>query len=155
MVKRHPVHKDYGATRDGRAWSRKSGEWRELAPRANKKTGYFSITADGKTLYIHRLVYECFNGQLCQGQVRHKDGNRANNRLSNLRCGSQSQNEMDKRRHGTDNRGERHPMHKLTEDDVRAIRRDPRLQRVIADEYRIARSLVSSIKSRKYWSHVR
>jgi hypothetical protein len=42
----------------------------------------------------------------------------------------------------------------LTEDDVRAIRADPRKQHEIAAQYGISRVNVSVIKSRKNWKHV-
>ena len=52
-------------------------------------------------------------------------------------------------------RGERHYAVKLTEADIRDIRADPRSQRIIADDYGVARSLIHRIKARQVWSHVR
>lgn len=43
---------------------------------------------------------------------------------------------------------------RLTEDDVRAIRNDPRKQQEISAHYGISPSNVSMIKSRKAWAHV-
>ena len=52
-------------------------------------------------------------------------------------------------------RGVSHYCAKLTEDAVRAIREDTRLQREIAAEYGVAQTLVSKIKARKKWAHVK
>lgn len=51
---------------------------------------------------VHSLVTEAFIGPRPLGhEVRHLDGNPANNRLSNLTYGTRAQNEADKRAHGT------------------------------------------------------
>lgn len=43
---------------------------------------------------------------------------------------------------------------KLDEDQIRAIRKDTRVQRVIAKEYNISNSLVCMIQKRKRWAYV-
>lgn len=50
--------------------------------------------------------------------------------------------------------GERNPRSRLTEDDVRAIRADPRSQREIAAHYCIGASTVGMIRSGATWKHV-
>lgn len=52
--------------------------------------------------YIHRMVAGAFLGECPEGQeVRHLDGNAANNHVSNLRYGTRSENMHDKVAHGT------------------------------------------------------
>lgn len=51
-------------------------------------------------------------------------------------------------------RGELSNFAKLTADQVRMIRSDTRVQRVIADDFEITQSTVSAIKRRVLWSHV-
>lgn len=93
-----------------------------LKPRPNNK-GYMRVQIAGKDRYIHRLVVSAFKGGIPEGlQVRHLDGDPSNNRLNNLRVGTQSDNELDKRRHGKDPRGSRHGQATLTEADVIEIR---------------------------------
>ncbi|TGV15839.1 hypothetical protein EN816_00885 [Mesorhizobium sp. M8A.F.Ca.ET.173.01.1.1] len=61
-------------------------------------------------------------------------------------------NSTDKLAHGTHNRGERHPLAKLTEDEVRAIYSDDRTpQSVIAREYGVSFVTVSDIKRGRSW----
>jgi HNH endonuclease/NUMOD4 motif len=55
---------------------------------------------------MHRLVLEAFVGPCPRGmQCCHKDGNRANNKLENLRWDTQKKNEQDKKCHGTYGKG--------------------------------------------------
>lgn len=51
-------------------------------------------------------------------------------------------------------RGENHPMAKLTEPDIIAIRRDDRTQEIIAQSYGISTSTISAIQRREKWKHV-
>jgi hypothetical protein len=51
-------------------------------------------------------------------------------------------------------RGTDHSMAKLSDHDVKQIRRDLRLHRIIAQDYAVSRGTVGRIKSRKLWVHV-
>lgn len=62
-------------------------------------------------------------------------------------------NDMDRR--GRRRIGERHPSAKLTEDDVRAIRKDNRTLVSIAADYGVTFALIGAIKRRRIWKHVR
>jgi hypothetical protein len=49
------------------------------------RSGYHQISAKGKTWFVHRLVWEAFNGEIPKGfQINHIDGVKSNNCLSNL-----------------------------------------------------------------------
>jgi hypothetical protein len=69
--------------------------------------GYLKVSlykaGSAKTYFIHRLVLHAFKGQppADKPYARHLDGNPKNNRLENLDYGSQTDNENDKRNHGT------------------------------------------------------
>lgn len=89
--------------RDGRTYFYPG---RILKLRVNQ-TGYLRAGLyDGdktKDCYVHRLVMWAFVGECPKGmQVCHDDGDKKNNRLKNLRYASQSDNEYDKQKHGTD-----------------------------------------------------
>lgn len=57
---------------------------------------------DQASFEVHRLVARTFYGPPPDGlQVRHLDGNSLNNHLSNLRYGTQSENNRDTLRHGS------------------------------------------------------
>lgn len=125
---------------------------------ADNGKGYMQVTLCNRKKqkrFVHQLVVEAFIGPREPGvDCCHRDGDRANNRLPNLRYDTRAGNEAGKVRHGTHSRGERHGMSKLTARAVVAIRGDTRLHREIAAEYGIAASRVSQIKSQKAWAHI-
>lgn len=150
----HPWYEvsDHGRVRSYKQW-RGSPVPRILIPTIGKK-GYPFVGIDGiPGRQVHSLVLEAFVGPRPTGAVtRHLDGNRANSRLNNLAWGTRAENEADKINHGTDNRGERHGMAKLTTDQVKAIREAFGSHRVIADRFGICQSHVSVIRSGKAWA---
>jgi hypothetical protein len=108
---------------------------------------------------VHRLVCIAFHGSApsSKHQVAHTlNNNRLDCRAINVRWATTSENQADKKRHGTDRTvfGEEHGRAKITERDVRAIRADPRFQYVIAENYGISQSTVARIKSREIWAHI-
>ena len=107
-----------------------------------------------KQVRPHTLVLEAFVSKRPENmECCHNDGNHQNNHLSNLRWDTSKNNHADKVKHGTTNRGERCGNAKLTLEQVRAIRLDTRLQRIIAQEYNIAESMISRIKNGVRWKH--
>lgn len=119
----------------------------KLAPDA---AGYLSF---GQQSRIHVLVLLAFVGPCPDGlEARHRDGNKRNNKLTNLIYGTKSANEMDKIAHGTSNRGSRHGMAKLTEQEVKLIRRlAGTSNRKIADDYGVSETAIRKIRSRDTW----
>lgn len=73
----------------------KNGKFKIYEPyvhsETNAKGDYFRVILRGsrhrrRSCYIHRLVWEAFVGEIPKGYiVHHKDGNRQNNSLSNLK----------------------------------------------------------------------
>ena len=95
--------------------------------------GYLKVSLSKHWRYwhtkAHRLVALAFLGPppFPGAHVAHFDGDRTNNRLSNLRWATPAQNEADKRRHGSARgapNGERHPGARLTASMVAAMRRE-------------------------------
>lgn len=79
--------------------------------------GYNLKNNEGKLtkVYRHRLVAETFIGVPEYGdECRHLDGDKTNCDITNLRWGTHQQNELDKLKHGTRIKGEKHPASKLT-----------------------------------------
>jgi hypothetical protein len=115
------------------------------------------LCAYGKTkrFQVHRLVLMAFEG-IPAGDLDglHNDGDHLNNRLGNLRWGTHTDNMRDKVAHGTQTRGETHPIAKLTEDDVRAIRASRETTRALGEQYGVSQVAIVFIKNRKTWKHV-
>lgn len=83
---------------------------------------YQGVKVAGVTRHIHRLVCETFHGPRHVMVVRHLDGDRKNNRLSNLAWGTPLENSEDQARHGTRMCGERNPQSRLTRSAVEQMR---------------------------------
>ena len=154
----------YDVSDDGRVRSYWRQPWRStpqriLRPMLETKAGYPAVVlCDGQTkrrIRIHRLVLEAFVGPRPAGLgARHLNGNPADCRLSNLVWGTQAENMADSVRHTTSPKGVRHGMAKLTEDDVREIRRllaSGAKQIDIAARFGVTDSAVREIKTGRNW----
>ena len=133
------------------------GRIRALTPNSRGYLGV--ILCDGeagkKRFEVHTLVAKAFIGPRPKGmEVCHNDGNPSNNTRKNLRYDTHSKNSMDRVNHGTTNRGERHGMNKLTEEEVHSIRAllDRGMsQTSISRRFGITQSAVSNINTSKTW----
>lgn len=106
----------------------------------------------GEQHLVHRLVLLAFVGEPPLGrQAAHWDGNPANNRLANLRWATWLENHTDKIRHGHTIRGARHPMVRLTQDDILAIRASDAPHRVLAEGYGVSKRHIGRIKTGLRW----
>jgi hypothetical protein len=134
---------------------------RLLRPSLNVR-GYLSFTlaaADGcrSNVRVHTLVLNAFVGPRQSGHCcRHSDGDRLNNALLNLAWGTYSENEADKKQHGTCRRQglAARPSAKLMPTEVDEIRRRIKAgetQRSIALGSRISRSAVNRIALGTAW----
>lgn len=173
--KQVPGFPDYWATPDGKVYSRfgkgrpkdgvkhqlPEGMVRELIG-GTHKFGYRQIMLHRSGKRHSRLaqivILETFVSPRPKGAVcRHLDGNPKNNALCNLAWGTTLENIQDKLRHGTQERGESHHGAKLTEAKVKEIRKmlkDGHKQKDIAMKFRVTRSAIGGISTRKLWKHV-
>lgn len=132
-------------------------------PGRSNRSGYLSLVLTDalcvqRTHYVHALVLLAFVGPRPTGfDACHADNNRGNNRLSNLRWDSRSGNHADKRTHGTGTVGEQHPMARLTNDLVVALRKrrnDGASISTLAAEFNVSRMTASRAAAGKSWSHI-
>lgn len=163
-----PGHPGYAITREGAVYScltnkGKPGiKWRRRAVKINSD-GYNTLALHGNgkrcESRIARLLLETFDGPPPEGgQACHINGIRTDDRLENLRWGTARDNAKDRDRHGTTVRGERVPQSKLTEEEVRSIRRHAgtgATQRALARAFRVDQQVVWAIIHRKRWTHVK
>jgi hypothetical protein len=106
----------------------------------------------------HRLIWEeCF-GPIPEAMfVLHKCDNPSCVNPDHLFLGTHKDNirDMVSKGRGVDNRGIRHGMSKLTEDDVRAIRASTEPGPVLCRRYGVVKSTISVIRSKKAWGHLK
>lgn len=133
------------------------GKGRIMKAKPNKQEGYryVDLRKPGvrRMSKVSHLVALAFIGPSNGLLVCHNNGNRADDRLENLRYDTQAGNCADKIKHGTRQNGERNPNSKLCEADIVAIRKSPKPY-IIAKQYGISARHVYTIKNRETWSHV-
>lgn len=135
---------------------------RIMKPGAGVKSGYLTLRlsnkGETKTQYVHHLVLAAFAGPKALGQEAcHCDGNRTNNVKNNLRWGTRKENHADKNLHGTSPVGERHPMAKLSEKEVLALRsrRNEGLSFTeLSNEFGVTRMTAHRAATGTSWSHI-
>lgn len=151
----------------GRVWSIVS---KRLLKQGKLKTGYLVISSKiggrgGRCICkrVHRWVAEEFlDNPDNKPFVNHIDGDKTNNHVSNLEWSTPSANIQ----HAYDTglikapKGQDRPVSKLTDEDVRRIRRVYKARckefggEALARFYGVKRSTVNSIASGKTWKHV-
>ena len=163
-----------GRTLAERFWPKVSidpdGCW--LWTAAHRKTGYGQLRFHGKLLTASRVAWELANGPIPVGlDVLHRCDNPPCVRFDHLFLGDARANALDMVAKGrgvwsvppqptTEQRarGERHGMHKLTEENVRAIRSryaaGDESQYALAAAFGVTRPMIGYIVRRKNWAHV-
>lgn len=145
---------NYYVSKDGGVYSYKARKW--LKPRL-RKDGYVNYRLyrpglpKGRLFLAHRLVLFVFDGPPPNGhEADHINKNRSDNRSSNLRWVTKSQNciERDTFRFNANN----HPMAKLTEKQRREIATSPARNYILATQYGISRSMVGRLKRDKRYA---
>ena len=110
-------------------------------------------------MYVHHVVAELAYGETSSRTkyIRHLDDNKLNNYPSNVVPGTPSDNREDSRRNGTMIVGSQSHHAKISEEDVRDIRRKIAAgirNREIVKEYGLTSSTITNIRKRKIWKHV-
>jgi DNA-binding XRE family transcriptional regulator len=88
-------------------------------------------------------------------QVNHKDGNHLNNRADNLEWVTNRENSIHALENGLMMIEERHPMAKLTREDVAYIKSHPEMSRNnLAKMFNISPHTITDIRNGKTWKTV-
>jgi len=162
MEKWVTIFNDYKVSSHGRV----KGKRGILSPKT-KKNGYkevslYPVPMKCKMFYVHRLVASAFIGVLNPGyEVNHKDGNKKNNKVSNLEIVTPSEN----RKHSYNvlnkkiavYKGSNHGMSKLNEDDVLQIRdlyANGYMPTELSKRYKTPFSTICKIVYRQTWKHI-
>lgn len=118
--------------------------------------GYGSFNI-GKRVKVgaHRVAWSFVFGRIPKGVcVLHRCDTPACVNVDHLFLGTHADNAADRDAKGRSVRGEAHVDAKLTEADVRAIRKDPRTHVAVGRDYGITTLHIGDIRRRKYWKHV-
>lgn len=133
---------------------------RLLTPKENYR-GYLRVVLrkEGQSFnrFVHVLVLETFNGPRPAGhQAAHLNGKPDDNRIENLAWVTPKENNSHKKLHGTHQRGTLAGNVKLTEKEVRDIRRlyFKGVAPALARKFGVSVTCIRSIVIGKTWSHL-
>lgn len=135
-----------------------SGCWLWTGPENGR--GYGRVQARRLTgrrmVYAHHFALEVERGvSVPAGMVvRHKCDNTFCVNPDHLLIGTQAENIADRQSRQRQSRGLRHPHRRLSESDVRDIRRRAMTQKKYAHKYGISDSHVCRIQNGEKWSHL-
>ena len=159
-----PAHPRYEVSDAGNVRNARTG----YVLRIRFHRGYGRVDLRERTREVHGLVLEAFAGPRPAGmdEIRHLDGNKANNSIGNLAYGTRAENAQDRIAHGTQYRHEKglvflgatNPNSRLDDDAVRLVRRLAKLGesgRAIASKMNVAPTTIHRIISGVTWGHVR
>lgn len=127
------------------------------------RDGYGAFWNGSKTVRTHRFSYRYFRGKIPEGFcVCHRCDNPKCVNPNHLFLGTALDNERDKikknRRNNIGAKGESHGLSKLTEDQVREIRKivasGKLSQNKTAKLFGVDSGLVNGIVHRKHWKHI-
>lgn len=128
------------------------------------KSGYGRVDFGGRKYILHRIIYKLCVGELAtRVQACHKCDNPICCNPSHLFAGTASDNQRDSVAKGRNRtprlNGSAHPGAKITEDDVREIRRRAAegplgTKKALAEEYGVSQACISEIVNGKKWGHI-
>lgn len=137
---------------------RVKGKYVEFLKLTKVGSGY--LMAGARLGSVHRLVWKAFNGEIPEGlEIDHINRVKDDNRLSNLRAVTRSDNQRNNHRLNSnmDVRGSNNPMSTLRESDVIDIYdmiKEGYNNQQIAKKYNLHDRYVSLIRHGKRWSHL-
>lgn len=152
----------YSISSHGRVKSYYKIDGRVLSSASNGR-GYLTLTLvlnkKRKTHYIHRLVALHFLPHSAGLEVNHKDGNKANNHLSNLEWVTGAENRTHAANVLKRGHGEGHWKTKLTADDIGEIKakykNGTHTKSMLAAEYKVSRSTIYGVVNGLTWKHIK
>lgn len=128
-------------------------------PGNKNRNGYGLIKRDGKQVSAHRVSYAAFVGPIPPGlNVLHACDNPSCVNPDHLHLGTHEDNVKERVLHNRSARGSRIRQSRLTEDQVREIRKMYALtlctQKWLATRYGVKQNTISAVITRKTWGWV-
>lgn len=120
------------------------------------KFGHIRMKIEGEQVFLHRFLYEKTYGKIEEGLViRHKCDNPNCMNINHMEKGTHFDNVQDRVARGRSAKGKNNGRAKLTEDDVRKIKKDTiHTNPELAKMFNVDKSAIRSIRIGKTWKHI-
>jgi hypothetical protein len=117
--------------------------------------GYGYITWKGKRVLAHRLVCLLSKGQppTNKPHAAHYCGVKGCINKRHLRWASISENNLDKKDHGKDLNGKKHPGAKLDKKKVAYIRKSNETNKQLAERFKVSPTTIFNVRHKKTWKY--
>lgn len=130
-----------------------------LSPCSSDKYGHqvvhIGFNGQRKNVFVHTMVLLAFVGERPDGmECCHINGDPKDNKIDNLRWDTHYSNNQDRKQHGTYALGDKHPMARITEQDVLAIRSSGKSNKELRKIYAISNSQMHRILTKQSWKHL-
>lgn len=154
---KYPHDERYFVSESGKIQSfTKKSNGKILNTNSKNNSGYKCVTI-GKTIGLHRVVYETFLGEIKDGYViNHIDGNKNNNHYLNLELVTYKENSKHAFENNLNKKGSSHGQSKLLESDIPKIfscRKEKMTHEAIAKKFNVNRKTISSVLNGDTWTH--
>lgn len=152
---------------DGRVWTKKYKRFLKPTP---TRDGYLKVSIVNKGISVHRLVYQCFRGEIGEGlEIDHLDGNRINNCVDNLEAVTHKENIRRAAARGSYKnnplrQGQNHGRAILDDIKVLTILTMPKRKKngakpgwsdqELADIYGVSKTRIGHIRNGREWKHL-
>lgn len=118
--------------------------------------GYGILIYEGRQQGAHRVALKLLTGE--DHQDRFATHGPCHERLCvnprHLSWSTPAENTADRKRDGTEIRGEKHGLAKLIDKDILSIRADSRSQRAIASAYGVSQRTIGRVTRLETWTHI-
>lgn len=113
--------------------------------------GYLSVVLNGKSSRVHWLVLLAFAGECPEGSERlHRNGDKTDNRLLNLRYGTRAENMQDMVWHGQ----RRLSPQQVRKIRVKALENERGYKKALAKEFGVSISTIQDVLKGRGYAHV-
>lgn len=124
--------------------------------RGSKTKGYGTVMWKGRQRYAHHISWmEHFGGEPIGLDFCHSCDVKARINPHHIWLGTHRENMADCRVKRGYRHGANHPRAKLTEDDVREIRKSEATNRALAKVYGVSHGVIQNIRTYSSWQHVK
>lgn len=123
---------------------------------ASDSRGYGNIKSNRTTCRVHRVAYEIFNGVIPKEMVvRHTCDNPRCINYQHLKLGTYADNTADMMSRGRQATGIKNGRSKLTEQQIKEMRKSDDTLYTLAEKYGVDFSAVWQAKKHKTWKHIK